>query len=111
MCNFHMWAQIDEDVYVLQCAECNTFQVRLRNAAYLFDPCSYFTFCRIVSNSYEKVTAAGANEPVIIPTFNHGLDMLLHYGQLKELYHLVDMADTEMKAIEMSRLFCYDASN
>lgn len=105
MCNFRMWSQSEEDVYVLQCTECNTFQLRLRNAAFLFDPFVFMTFRDMVNDTYRQLGSGDAEDRILIPTFNAGLDLLLHPGQLTELYYLLDAADTEMKAEQMSNLF------
>ncbi|MEI9910330.1 MAG: hypothetical protein WDO71_12100 [Bacteroidota bacterium] len=48
MCNYQTWFQADEDVYVLQCVECNTYQLRIRNTAFMFDPPEFKKFFDIV---------------------------------------------------------------
>lgn len=105
MCNFRMWSQYEEDVYVLQCTECNTFQVRLHNVAFLFDPFVFMAFRNMVNDTYRKLESGDFDDPIIVPTFNAGLDLLLHPGQLTELYFLLDIADTEMKTAQMNSLF------
>ncbi len=105
MCNFQLWFQSAEDVYVLQCTECNTFQVRLRNAAFMFEPLSYSTFRDRINKTWRDVDSGNKRGPIVIPTFNSGIDLLLNTAQLAELYQLMDDADTEMKAAQMNRLF------
>ena len=105
MCNFQMWSQLEEDVYLLQCTDCTTFQVRLRNTALLFGPFSFMAFRRTVNDACQEIEAGNYKSPVIVPTFNAGLDLLLDPGQLMELYSLLDSADTEIKAAQMSSLF------
>lgn len=105
MCTYQKWFQADEDVYVLQCTECNTFQLRVRNTAFMFDPVEYKNFFEIVSRLYEKIKSGKNADPIIIPTFDGGMDLFLKTDQLISLYILLDAADTEMKATKMASLF------
>ncbi len=105
MCNYQTWFQADEDVYVLQCVECNTYQLRIRNTAFMFDPPEFKKFFDIVNGLYERIKLGKNEGPVIIPAFNDGIDMLLKTDQLISLYHLLDAADTEMRTAKMTGLF------
>lgn len=107
MCNFRMWYKTDDEVYVLQCVQCNTYQVRVRNAAFMFDTFSFTLFCEVVSDLYIRSAELKPGEPITVPTFNQGMDLLMERPALRELYHLLDGADTEMKAAQMTSLFYY----
>lgn len=105
MCDYKIWYQPCGDVYVLQCTECNTYQVRLYGAAFIFEPPEFGKFREIV-NEYNTKIEAGINKgPIIITTFNHGLDLLLNETRLKELHFLLEAADTEIKAAQIRHLF------
>jgi hypothetical protein len=105
MCTYHTWFQADEDVYILQCTECNTFQLRVRNTAFMFDPAEYKCFCERVSGAYEKIKSGKNDGPIIMPTFDGGMDLLLKTDQLISLHILLDMANTEMRTAKMASLF------
>lgn len=107
MCNFRMWYKSDEEVYVLQCVDCNTYQVRYRNAAFMFDTFTFTLFMEVVANLYSRVMNKEIEAPVNVPTFNQGMEMLFDIPALRELHNLLDGADTEMKAAQMTRLFYY----
>lgn len=107
MCNFRMWYRAAEEVYVLQCVECNTYQVRYRNAALMFDTFTFTLFMEVVADLYSKVMGKEIESPVKVPTFNQGMEMLFEKPALRELYYLLDGADTEMKAAQMTSLFYY----
>jgi len=107
MCNFRMWYKSDDEVYVLQCTHCNTYQVRLRNAAFMFDTFTFTLFCEVVADLYTKVMNKELEQPVKVPTFNQGMELVLELAQLRELYYLLDGADTEMKAAQMTNMFYY----
>ncbi len=108
MCDFRIWFQSDEDVYVLQCVYCTIFQVRLRNAAFMFDPFFYRIFTDAVNDAYCKIESGRKEDPIIIPTFNEGMDLLLNEAGLKNLYFLLDATDTEMKTAQMTGMFVYN---
>lgn len=105
MCNYKVWCQPNEDVYVLECTECNTYQVRLYGAAFMFDPIEYSEFKNTVQTFYNRVINNTNEDPIIIPTFNHGIDLLLSESSLRELYHLLDAADTEMRTARIVNQF------
>jgi len=105
MCNYKIWIQPSEDVYVLECTECNTYQVRLYGAAFMFKPSEYIQFKNAVQFFYNRLANNTNEDPIIIPTFNQGIDLLLSESSLKELYYLVDAADTEMRTAKIVSQF------
>ena len=105
MCDFRLWYQCSEDIYILQCADCNTYQVRLGNAAFMFEPFEYKTFFEVVTQIRNSIESGMLKDPIILPTFNHGMEILLSEADLKSLYSLLDGADTEMKAAQLAGMF------
>lgn len=107
MCNFRMWYKSEDDVYVLQCVQCNTYQVRMRNSAFMFDTFTYTLFCEVVADLYSKSADNKPGESIKVPTFNQGVELAMERPALRELFYLLDGADTEMKAAQMTSLFYY----
>jgi hypothetical protein len=105
MCNFRVWIQPAEDVHLLQCTKCNTFQIRLRNIVLLFDFASYEKFQQRVAEGWQKIKAGTKEGAVVIPTSDTGIELSLHPEHLRELYHLMDDADTEMRTAQLNGLF------
>ncbi len=105
MCEYRFWFQADEDVYVLQCIDCNTFQVRFGNTAFMFEPFAYKCFFDAVAGYYQKSVAGKSEDPIILPTNNNGMEILLQADELKKLHSLLDAADSEMRAVQMARMF------
>ena len=104
MCDFRVWFQSDEDVYVLQCTECNIFQVRLRKAAFMFHVFEYKIFREVVADIHHD-TAYNEQGQRCIPTFNGSMQVLLDKDEITALYHLLDAADTEMKIAQLADMF------
>jgi hypothetical protein len=105
MCCFKAWYQAEEDLYVLQCTECRTYQVRFRSASFLFDPFAYIAFRDFVSTTWDLAQTDEIDGSVAIPTSNAGMDLLLSFSQLQELHLLLDSADTEIRTVQLTSLF------
>lgn len=105
MCNYKIWVQPRGDAYVLECTECNTYQVRLYGAAFIFEPSEFIQFKNTVQAFFNSVANNTNEDPIIIPTFNQGIDLLLSEASLEELYYLLDAADTEMRTARIVSQF------
>jgi hypothetical protein len=73
----------------------------------MFDTFTFTLFCEVVADLYIRSAGLKPAEPIKVPTFNQGMDLLLERPALRELYYLLDGADTEMKAAQMTSLFYY----
>ncbi|MEJ0101732.1 MAG: hypothetical protein WDO19_03835 [Bacteroidota bacterium] len=104
MCDFRIWFQQDEDVYVLQCTRCNTFQVRFRKAALLFTVFEYKIFGEVITDTCND-TGFDLKQTHSIPTFNGSMRLIPGNEEIKELDALLEGADTEMMIAQMAAMF------
>lgn len=105
MCDFRMWYQSGENVYVLQCVECNLFQIRIRNVAFMFDTNAYQEFCKTVMSLFNDAENNPGFIPVLLRVQEADISLVLSKNGLRELHLLLDGADTEMKAAQMAGFF------
>ncbi|MFT3936698.1 MAG: hypothetical protein QM726_23940 [Chitinophagaceae bacterium] len=105
MCDYKLWCETEENLYVLQCISCNNFQVRFFNTALMLDHFQYQFFCKVVAEQYNGIATNKSFNGFLVPTFNDGVELRLDKTELIKLYQLLDMADTEMCAARLSGLF------
>ncbi len=101
MCDFRLWYQSGENVYVLQCVECNIFQVRLRNTAFMFNPAEYDQFRRMVNRHFLNPETISQDDAVIIDVSGTNIKLHISFSDLTELFYLLDESDTQMKTMQM----------
>ena len=105
MCDFRIWMQVHPDVYVVECVECNTMQVRYKNIAVILTRENFGLFQDSVNLAYHALQYDGAATHYTIPSLSNGLDMSIRADDLRCLHSLLDRTDTEMKVLQMANMF------
>lgn len=106
MCHFKSW-YCDGNGYVVNCERCNYFQVCFGTTMLTLSAEDYQILTLVVSQKKEEhVPMQDANvRCVVLPTPCHSIHLLVTEKELNQFHHMLQEADSEMKAQHMIGMF------
>ncbi len=107
MCEYQSLFYDQQIGYVIRCNHCNYFQIGYGNLMMNVLPDDFTAFYKRVAALNHQVDDGGPLSPlksIIIPTPCEGLNLFLSEREIRDLYRMLDEADSEWKTIGLSCL-------
>lgn len=107
MCQYQTLFHDDKTGYVIRCAECEKIQVGYGNLIMTFDVADLDQF-RWWLKKIRDDNHPSQNENVrciVIPGPCEGMRLLLSMRELREFNSMLDLADSELRSLEMIKMF------
>jgi hypothetical protein len=107
MCRYDTLYHADNSGYVVRCAVCEKIQVGYGNIVFTFGQEDFESF-RWWLRKIKGEQHPSGNETlrcIVIPTPCEGMKLLLSMRELKEFDHMLEAADSELKSLELLKLF------
>ena len=106
MCEFRS-LYYDDDGYVVQCKDCNYYQLGFGSTMLSLSPDDFETLGKVVRHKYNEIDF-GLSESirnVVIPTPSHNVFLLLTKEEANRFHEILEAADNEAKAQQMLAMF------
>lgn len=107
MCSYSTLFHDDKIGYVVHCLECGKIQVGYGNIVFTFSVEDFDSFGWWLRKVKDEVSP-DQNETlrcIVIPTPCEGMKLLLSKRELKDFNSMLESADTELRSLQLIRLF------
>lgn len=108
MCTYHTLYHSHNNGYVIKCLQCQNIQLAFGNVCITFPSDDFGSFFNIIkkfaANLSNTVTVHA--KTIYIPTPCDEVKLLLSHAELNALLEMLDVADTELKSLQLISLFC-----
>jgi len=107
MCSYKTWFYEERYGYVIECGKCKKLQVGFGNLLLTLNTAEFGNFRERIMFEQGKVQKGVAEnvKHIFITTPCEGVTLLLNNAEIKELCHMLDEADSEMKIARLLELF------
>jgi len=107
MCHYQTLYHDDTTGYVVRCPECEKIQVGYGNLMVTFSRGDFDDFrwwLKKIKND-QDLSQSRTLRCIVIPTPCEGMKLLLSLRELTDFDNMLETADTELKSLELIRLF------
>ena len=108
MCSYKTWYHDEQTGYVVQCTECNKIQVGFGVLSLTLKMPDFETFRRQIAECFDSTIPdiAGVHiKSIWLPTPVEGMNLLLTYKELDNLFQMLEFSDNEMRAEGLLQCF------
>ena len=107
MCRYQALYHNDRIGYAIRCEECARIQVAYSNLVITFERNDFETFHAWIKKiwSNQHVPVLPALRSIMISSPCQGIQLLLSYNELSDLCNMFDETDTELRSLELLKLF------
>ena len=107
MCNYQTLYHNDNTGYVVRCLECDKLQVGYGNIMLTLSAEGFEAFHWWLKKIKEEQPTSQKEtlHCIVVPTPCEGVKLLLSLRELSEFDEMLEKADTEIRAIEMIKMF------
>lgn len=107
MCNYKTWYQDEEKGYVIQCLQCNKFQLGFGMLCINFSTSDFQRFSDQVGHALQTTPAQVSrnSKSIMLRTDHSSINMILSPRELEDLHHILESADNEIRAESLLNCF------
>ncbi|MEO8772114.1 MAG: DUF6686 family protein [Ferruginibacter sp.] len=107
MCSYYTWFHNEKSGYVIECKQCNKIQICFGNLLLSFNSEAFERFRLYLEQHFETISPDKDRhlKTIVLPTACAGTSMILSEAEFDGLYHMIEYADTEMKAAAFIKMF------